>query len=193
MDWTPTIADRQGPLYQRIVNALAEDIAAGRLHQGQALPTHRALAGALGVDLTTVTRAYAEARRQGLTEATVGRGTFVKARAGALARTAASPGIDLSMNLPPQPPEADLDGRLAKTLADIRADSGLAAYLTYQQPGGTTAERHAAAAWLTPLMPDVASDRIVLAPGTQAALFALLLAHATPGDTVITERLTYPG
>lgn len=193
MDWTPTIADRQGPLYQRIVNVLAEDIAAGRLHQGQALPTHRALAGALGVDLTTVTRAYAEARRQGLTEATVGRGTFVKARAGALGRTTASPGIDLSMNLPTQPPEADLDGRLAKTLADIRADSGLAAYLTYQQPGGTTAERQAAVDWLEALVPDVTPDRIVIAPGTQAALFALLLAHAPAGATILTERLTYPG
>ena len=50
-----------------IVNALAEDIAAGRLRHGQALPTHRALAKALGVDLTTVTRAYAVASRQGLT------------------------------------------------------------------------------------------------------------------------------
>jgi len=191
MDWTPTIADRQGPLYQRIVNALAEDIAAGRLHQGEALPTHRALAGRLGVDLTTVTRAYAEARRQGLTEATVGRGTFVKAQPGALAR--ATPGIDLSMNLPPQPSEANLDGRLAKTLADIRADSGLAAYLTYQQPGGTASERQVAAEWLKPLVPGVTPDRIVIAPGTQAALYALLLAHAPSGATILTERLTYPG
>ena len=79
MDWIPTIADRGGPLYLRIVSALSDDIAAGRLHHGQPLPTHRALAAALGVDLTTVTRAYTEARRQGLTEARVGRGTFVKA------------------------------------------------------------------------------------------------------------------
>lgn len=181
-------------MYQRIVNALAEDIASGRLHQGQALPTHRTLARALGVDLTTVTRAYAEARRQGLTEATVGRGTFVKARAGALGRTTASPGIDLSMNLPPQPPEADLDGRLAKTLADIRADSGLAAYLTYQQPGGTTAERQAAVDWLGGhLLPGVPADRLILAPGTQSALFALLLGLVGPGGAVLTECLTYPG
>jgi DNA-binding transcriptional MocR family regulator len=192
MEWTPTIVDRQGPLYQRIVNALAEDIAAGRLRQGQTLPTHRALARALGVDLTTVTRAFAEARRQGLTEATVGRGTFVKALPSAALR-AASPGIDLSMNLPPQPPEAALDARLAKTFSDVRAESGLAAYLTYQQSGGTAAERHAAAEWMQSLTPGVAADRLILAPGTQSALFCLLLAHAAPGDTVLTERLTYPG
>ncbi len=192
MEWTPTISDRQGPLYQRIVNALADDIAAGRLHQGQVLPTHRALARALGVDLTTVTRAFAEAQRQGLTEATVGRGTFVKAQPSTALR-GPSPGIDLSMNLPPQPPEADLDGRLAKTFADVRAEAGLGAYLTYQQPGGTAAERQAAAGWLQAQVPGVTADRLVLAPGTQSALFCLLLAHAAPGDTVLTERLTYPG
>ena len=35
----------------------------------------------LGVDLTTVTRAYAAARARGLVEGAVGRGTFVRANA----------------------------------------------------------------------------------------------------------------
>lgn len=193
MDWVPTISDRQGPLFQRIVNALAEAVAEGRLRAGQALPTHRALARALGVDLTTVSRAYAEAARQGLTEATVGRGTFVKAQPMAGARPAAMPGIDLSMNLPPQPTEADLDGRLARAFAELRAERGLAPYLTYQQPGGTAHERQAAAEWLRAIVPELAPERLVISPGTQPALFALLLALARPGDTIFTEMLTYPG
>lgn len=195
MDWTPTIANRQGPLYQRIVSALADDIAAGHVRHGQPLPTHRALAQALGVDLTTVTRAYGEARRMGLTEARVGRGTFaiVPGPASARARPVAAPGIDLSMNLPPQPAEADLDGRLARALADIRSGPGLSAYLTYQQPGGTARERQIAAEWMGPLWPALTAERVLLAPGTQAALFGLLLAHTTPGDTLLTEALTYPG
>jgi DNA-binding transcriptional regulator YhcF (GntR family) len=105
MDWLPTIADRTGPLYLQIADALASDIGCGRLSRGQTLPTHRALADALGVDLTTVTRAYAEARRRGLTEAKVGRGTFVAESAGkARLPPPARAEIDLSMNLPPQPP-----------------------------------------------------------------------------------------
>ncbi len=40
-----------GPVYEGIVEALDRDIASGRLHRGQRLPTHRALAQALGVDL----------------------------------------------------------------------------------------------------------------------------------------------
>ena len=77
MDWIPTLRDRSGPVYLRIVEALADDVAAGRLRRGQQLPTHRTLAKALGLDLTTVTRAYNEARQRGLTEARVGQGTFV--------------------------------------------------------------------------------------------------------------------
>jgi DNA-binding transcriptional MocR family regulator len=193
MDWMPTIADRGGPLYLRIVSALSDDIAAGRLHQGQLLPTHRTLAAALGVDLTTVTRAYTEARRLGLTEARVGRGTFVKAAPSQQARQAMSPGIDLSMNLPPQPAEADLTGRLAKAFGEIRTESSLESYLNYQQPGGTRSERNAAAEWLQFLVPGVTGERLIVAPGTQSALFCLLLNLTVPGDSILTEALTYPG
>ena len=98
MDWVPTLVDRDGPLYRRIVDSLSADIASGRLRRGQQLPTHRALAKTLGIDLTTVTRAYAEARRSGLTEGRVGQGTFV-AETISHARHVADPrpAFDLSM------------------------------------------------------------------------------------------------
>src|ERR1700749_1338990 len=77
MDWVPTLSEWQGPMFLRIVDALAADIASGRLVRGQRLPTHRALATTLDIDLTTVTRAYGEARRRGLVDARVGQGSFV--------------------------------------------------------------------------------------------------------------------
>jgi len=123
MDWIPTLEGHSGPAYEGIVDALGADIASGRLHRGQRLPTHRALAQALGLDLTTVTRAYNEARRRGLTEARVGQGTFVAESVARAPRSTAS-GIefDLSMNLPPEPIEADLEGRLARGLTALRQD-----------------------------------------------------------------------
>ena len=42
MDWSPTLEDREGPVYRHIVDALAADITNGRLRRGQQLPTHRA-------------------------------------------------------------------------------------------------------------------------------------------------------
>jgi DNA-binding transcriptional MocR family regulator len=97
------------------------------------------------------------------------------------------------MNIPPQPAEADLDGRIARTLADLRADVGFGVYLAYQHVGGSAAERGIAAEWLKPLVPDLTSERLLIAPGTQATLASLIALLAKPGDAILTESLTYPG
>ncbi len=194
MDWIPTLADRDGPIYRRIVEALTADIASGRLRRGQQLPTHRSLATALRIDLTTVTRAYAEARRLGLTEARVGQGTFV-AESLSHPRHAGAPRLefDLSMILPPQPMEADLEGRLTRGIAAIQREIGFSAHLNYREPGGNEAERDIAAGWLRSRVADARGDRLVICPGTQNALFSFFAAFTSPGNVVLTESLTYPG
>jgi DNA-binding transcriptional MocR family regulator len=194
MDWVPTLNDRDGPVYVRIVDALAADIANGRLRRGQQLPTHRALAHALDLDLTTVTRAYNAARERGLTEARVGQGTFVaESRLQARAASGARVEFDLSMNLPPQPMDADVEGRIARGIAALQHEVGIAAYLNYREPGGSEDERDAAASWLRARLPDAQTDRIVICPGTQTALMCALLALTSPGDVVLADTLTYPG
>ena len=194
MDWIPTVSEWRGPIYQRIVDALAADIASGRLLRGQRLPTHRALADALEVDLTTVTRAYGEARRRGLIGARVGQGTFVSETTARAAHDLPVPvSIDLSMNLPPQPVEANLDLRIAQGLATIRTEAGFSAFLSYARPGGSTDEREAAARWLQVRVPQASPERIVVYPGSQAIIFNALLALTKPGDVVLTEALTFPG
>jgi len=193
MEWAPTLRDREGPLYQQIVEALAADIASGRLHRGQQLPTHRALAKSLGIDLTTATRAYAEARQRGLTEARVGQGTFVAESMSQHHGSAARPEFDLSMNLPPQPMEADLEGRITRGLAAIARETGFSAYLNYREPEGSQAERDIAARWLRSRIHDAHGDRLVICPGTQNAILSFLMAQTSPGDVVLTEALTFPG
>jgi DNA-binding transcriptional MocR family regulator len=181
-------------MFLRIVDALAADIGSGRLLRGERLPTHRALAAALKLDLTTVTRAYGEARRRGLLEARVGQGTFVSETTARAASDLPAPAnIDLSMNLPPQPVEANLDLRIAQGLEAIRARAGFSAFLSYSRPGGSREEREAGAAWLQPRVSHAAPERIVIFPGTQAILFNALLALTSPGDVVLTEALTFPG
>ena len=194
MEWIPTLNDRTGPLYRRIVDALAADIAAGRLLRGQQLPTHRWLAESLRVDLSTITHAYREARARGLVEARVGQGTFV-AETMAQRRASQPPWVtfDLSMNLPPQPLDADLEGRILRGITSISREDGLSAYLNYREAAGTFAEREAAAGWLKPRVPNADPSRLLICPGTQTALSLLLAALTSPGDTVLTEALTYPG
>jgi DNA-binding transcriptional MocR family regulator len=194
MDWIPTLNDDDGPVYEGIVTALNSDIASGRLHRGDRLPTHRALAKALGIDLTTVTRAYNEARRRGLTEARVGQGTFVAESSGRAPRAvAAGIAFDLSMNVPPEPIEADLEGRVSRGLAALQREYGVSDFLSYQHAGGSETDRGIAADWLRRRVRTADASRLLVAPGTQSALVALLLVTTRPGDLVLTDRLTYPG
>ena len=97
------------------------------------------------------------------------------------------------MNLPPEPIEADLEGRIARGLDGLRRDYGLTDFLSYQQAGGSEADRGVAADWLRRRVRTAAADRLLVFPGTQTALMCLLLALTRPGDTVLTDRLTYPG
>ncbi|MBR0825921.1 PLP-dependent aminotransferase family protein [Bradyrhizobium manausense] len=194
MDWTPTISELSGPRYQRIVDAMEADIAAGRLVRGQQLPTQRALAKALGIDLTTVTRAYSEARRRGILEARVGQGSFVSETSARRAVDLPHPvAIDLSMNVPPHPLEAQLDDRILSGMEALRQQSGLTAFLNYQPPGGSARELEIAAKWMRGRVPHVRPDRLVIFPGTQTILFNLLAYLVQPGDVVLTEALTFPG
>ena len=71
--WNPAIVE-SGPVYLAITRALEADIRTGRLVPGERLPTHRDLAGRLGVNVGTISRSYAEARRRGLIHGEVGRG-----------------------------------------------------------------------------------------------------------------------
>jgi DNA-binding transcriptional MocR family regulator len=194
MDWVPAISDRTGPFYLRIVEALQSDVASGRLHRGQQLPTQRALAKALKLDLTTVTRAYTEARRQGLTEARVGQGTFVAESVSQSPRALGQRAdIDLSMNVPPQPLEADLDGRIVRGFSLMQHEDGFFGLLNYRPTGGSADERAIASSWLAHRVSGTTPETVLVSSGTQTAILAFLLANTSRGDVVLAENLTFPG
>ena len=65
------------PLFQQIKNQIKNQIFIGKLEEGDALPSIRALAKDLKVSVITTKRAYEELEREGYVISTVGRGTFV--------------------------------------------------------------------------------------------------------------------
>src|SRR5260370_29741423 len=77
--WLPQLAVQGGPRFLQIADALQAAVADGSLKPGDRLPPQRRLAAQLDVDLTTVTRAYDEARRRQLLEGRGARGTYVAA------------------------------------------------------------------------------------------------------------------
>jgi DNA-binding transcriptional MocR family regulator len=194
--WSPTITDEPGPKYLAIVKALAADIGAGRLAAGARLPAQRALAKQLDVDLTTVTRAFNEARRTGLIDAAVGRGSFVRAAGLALPKPAKpdpAGSVDFSMNMPPQPEEARLPERISRGMAALAGAPDVLARLHYQDSAGNQADRAAAAHWLGRRLGPLPTQRVLVTAGAQAALAAILVTLLKPGDTLCAPSLTYPG
>ncbi|ODR88296.1 PLP-dependent aminotransferase family protein [Sinorhizobium alkalisoli] len=192
LSWLPALSQASGPLYLAIADAIASDIAAGRLKDGVRLPPHRALAKALGIDFTTVSRAYNEAHRRGLIEGRVGQGTYVRARAG---RSSSVPGglVDMSMNLPPLFDEPAILERMWRDIAALQGDQGLNLLMRYQAVGGAMRDRAAGAGWLKPRLVEVAAERVLVCPGAQGALLAIVSVLASKGDRICAEALTYPG
>ncbi|EWY39590.1 GntR family transcriptional regulator [Skermanella stibiiresistens SB22] len=194
ISWTPDLSGSSGPIYLALAAAIQSDIQIGALNPGDRLPTHRALAATLGLDLTTVTRAYGEARRRGLIDAAVGRGTFVRdVGRGRRDAEVAPVEVDLSMNLPPLPAASDIPTLLSRTLATVLRRGDAAQMLNYHPSGGGADDRAAAVQWLTPLLGDLPPSRALVAAGGQAILTALLTTLAPAGSVILTEAFTYPG
>jgi DNA-binding transcriptional MocR family regulator len=194
LHWEPQIERGKKPLYLAIADALSDDLRNGRIAPGARLPAQRDLAAALDVDLTTITRAYGEARRRGLLSARVGRGSFVAAPAAAQAYGAPTGApVDMTMNMPPLFDDDALSRRLWRGVAELEQRGGLGLLLRYQDPGGAAEDRAAGAAWLQTRLPGLTPDRTLVAAGAQSALVAVLASLTNPGDTICAEALCYPG
>ncbi|MNU80622.1 putative HTH-type transcriptional regulator YdcR [compost metagenome] len=188
MHWNTLIADGHGPVYLRIVQALERAIWSGTLRPGQRLPAQRRLAGELGVDLTTVTRAFTEARKRGLIDARGPLGSFVAPPRVELAQL-----VDLGMNLPPSPGGGQVADMLQRGLSTVLTRSDAGNLMTYHVGGGSRADHLAAQQWLKPMLGKRDLQQLVVTEGAQAALSALLLALTRAGDTILCEPLVYPG
>ncbi|TCS14881.1 PLP-dependent aminotransferase family protein [Caulobacter sp. BK020] len=182
-------ADNGRPIYLALVEALETAVREGELQAGDQLPPQRAVAAQLGVDFTTITRAYGAARDRGLVEGAAGRGTFVRRRV--LDDEAGL--VDLSMNLPPPPQGVSLAALLKETTAAILDRTDVATLMAYHAGQGAPGQRGAGAAWLAPALGPIGPERIVVSPGAQSALAAILTMVAKPGAGLMVEPLTYPG
>ena len=186
--WLPNLETRRGPVYRAIADAIDDDVQKGTLRAGARLPPHRDLADHLGVTVTTVTRAYAEAARRGLTSGHVGRGTFIRGNEPDDRAAEAAP-FDLSVNiLMPDKEVANLQPRLFQ-----RRVLPWMQLLGYSPTKGHLRHRQAMAAWLARGGFVVDPEHVVLTAGAQHGLSAAFAALLKPGDTLLAEELTYGG
>lgn len=192
--WLPDLDAYPGPRYGALLQALADDVARGRLRPGERLPPQRTLADLLGLHLSTVTRAYREAARRQLISGEAGRGSFVREpdRADRLftLNMRDLPQLDLSASTPPMPPD---DHDLEQALATLAAQTPLSDRLAYRPFADWAPHRAAMAQWIAQHGPTVAPEQLLLCAGAQHAMAQVLRCLTRPGDTVLCESLTYPG
>lgn len=185
--WLPNLDGRKGPVYRAIADAIDEDVERGTLRAGARLPPHRDLADHLGLTVTTITRAYAEASRRGLTSGHVGRGTFIRGRE--IDDVDSDGLLDLGINiLMPDKEVAQLEVHLMR-----RRTLPWMQLLRYAPKRGHLRHRQAMAAWLAYLGLPASPEQIVLTAGAQHGLATTLAALLGPGETLLVEDLTYSG
>jgi len=193
--WIPDLSSRDGPTYLQIVEALADDIATGRLPAGTRLPPHRELAYQLGLSPNTTSRAYAEAVKRALLKGEVGRGTFVRwagadpthAEPETLHRTDSGP-IDLSRNLP-MPGVSE--PHIRRVMLEIAHDAGVRSLLDYQTDTDLVQHREAGQMWLASAGVEADLECVIPVVGGQHGILSTLMALLQPGDLLLAEALTY--
>lgn len=191
--WKPHLHRDAGSKYLGIVQALESDIYAACVQPGDRLPSQRTIAEELNVDLTTVTRAFNEAKRRGLVEGNKGGGTYIRDSLQQQLAAEKLLKLDLSMNNPPQPVAANLSQRLADGVAALMTDQRRMLQLHYQDAAGNPADRDAAASWLQGKQGGVTAERVLIACGAQSALYGICKHLLPPGSALFTPEYTYPG
>jgi DNA-binding transcriptional MocR family regulator len=186
--WLPRLRADSGPIYLEIADALASDISAGVLKAGEALPSQRQLAIELGINFTTVTRAYQEARARGLLVAKAGQGTFVRSDPGLKSYSIERSAIDLSSNWPPLVPALSEIGNALRAIASEKG------FQAVEYRGGPLDPNHLEAGrrWLLPIFGYDVGDRLTASSGARGAFMGLMSQAIGAGGVMLTESMTWP-
>lgn len=188
-----------GVKYKQLATVMTSRIQSGEIEPGIKLPPHRTLADALGVTIGTVSRVYGELERLGLVVARVGDGTFVRPRGVESQRDAGfrnavdqpDPTYDMSRNLHIPGQESTF---LAQSLIELASSPQLLQELCLYAPeAGLMRHRQAGARWLAQDDFVATPEQVLCVNGAQHGLMCALIGLLRPGDTLVTEQLTYPG
>ena len=190
--WVKKVEFSDKPAYLLLPELISEDIRSGRLLAKDKLPTLREMSGLLGLNYTTVARAYSEASKRGLIETRVGLGTFVRGISASQPLRGGS-GSEMTMNMPPEPQNSALLSHLQDSAARLLSQANWWGLLRYQDFGGTPEDREVGAHWLSSRVSDSSPYKVLVCPGIHSVLAALFSMLARPGELICVESLTYPG
>ncbi|EPX76191.1 Transcriptional regulator, GntR family domain protein / Aspartate aminotransferase [Salipiger mucosus DSM 16094] len=197
-------AQANGPKYRGLADALREGISEGGLPPGTRLPPVRELGWHLAMTPGTVSRAYTILTDEGLLEAEVGRGTFVRDTAPPPPPAPLLETRTLADRTPEGAPVVNLfTGRLPDCGQLALIQQAFARLATAPQPGlldypsreTFRPAREAVVHWLESVpMGNFGHEDIVMAHGGQSAISLVMQAVLTGRrPVVLVEELCYPG
>jgi DNA-binding transcriptional MocR family regulator len=182
------------PVYRQLADRVATLVASGALRPGDKLPPQREIARQAGVNVTTVTRAFATLQERGLVESRPGRGSIITSPAERAAFKSAplveENYLDLTVNRPAT--DAYLKATAA-LLPRLTSDPRFHAVQDFHPAEGPVWTRAALADWLAPALGWHDPERIVVTNGAQHGLACALGAIARPGQVVLADAVTYQG
>ncbi|RLQ94534.1 aminotransferase-like domain-containing protein [Falsibacillus albus] len=192
INWFPKLRDDGIPKYKQIAQSIEDDINNGVLKPGSVLPPQRVLANFLGVNHSTVTRAFKNCESKGLIKGTVGKGTFVSIDAGIpqdLLSSNAQYIIDMGMVYPLY----EVNDLIESYLKEIYENIDHASFLKYIPPEGIAKHRYIGAQWVKTLGVECSPEQVIITSGTQNALSIILATLFEKGDKIIVDQYTYSG
>ena len=189
---------RQAP-YLEVSRALEEKVRSGVYPTGSRLPAQRDLAVELGINVSTVSRAYKELQARGLIVASKRRGSIVTG--GAMPSVQARPArsatgeasntvIDLTVN---RPATGEFLAQLARTMGAVPRDPRYPETQEYQPPQGPDWARAAGARWMAAPGFTPAPENVVVTSGAQHGLYAVLSSLMGHDGVILSDQLTYYG
>ncbi len=186
LSWKPDRNRLSRPLYLSLANALEEDIQKGLLPAGIQLPPQRELADYLGINFTTVTRAYDLCRERNLIYGIVGRGSFISPLSGEnqlTPRDKIDLGIIRGFDMVVAP--------VAEAAREVLDKPYLNELFTYAEPVGYNHQRSVAQHWLGQIGVNAALEQIMIFSGAQNVISTALLTLFKVGDRIAVDEFTY--
>jgi len=193
IQWVPSLKKEKKPKFILIAESIEEDIQSGKLLHGAKLPPQRVIAGYLGINHGTVTRAYKLCEERGLLKGIIGKGTFVSGSAGLpvelLSGQEDSDIINLGMALPVYEVNEFIEEKIKEVLPSI--DYSIA--LKYCPPEGHISHRYIACNWLENFRVKTTPENIIISAGSQNALAVIMITMFSKSDRIIVDEFTYTG
>jgi DNA-binding transcriptional MocR family regulator len=187
--WMPDRHAIGRPVYAGIARAIGEAVDQGLIKRGDRLASQREFAYQLDVTLATVNKAFKIAERQGLIVSQVGRGSFV----GDFPENTESGDygpkntIDLRYNGSLVEPVNDVMTRVLGAIARRRS---LFSLLEFHPAFGPQSHRLAFSEWLSPRVPDVPIENLLVAEDGRDAMISILTSLRRRGQRFIMAELS---